>query len=263
MLKEAIIGTRVGGFALSLRERVELFRAAVRQDESLGRISNDGTARRLIERICGDGKVFVDVGAHIGSVVAGVRRHSSPRKIIAIEAIPEKAAALRRHFPEIEVHSTAAGEHEELAAFFIDLKHSGCSSLDRTLGSRSTVREIQVPVQRLDTVVTATDVDAMKIDVEGAELGVLRGAEKLIASGRPTIMFESGQGGMYPKADLFDWLAQRGYCVVLPNRVAHNDPGLDLSGFQEAHLLPQRSTNYFAIAVERRDEIRDRARAVL
>lgn len=54
---------------------------------------------------------------------------------------------------------------------------------------------------------------------------------------------------------------QREYCVVVPNGVAYNDPGMGL--FLESHREPQRTTNYFAIASKRRDAVRFHARAVL
>jgi FkbM family methyltransferase len=37
-----------------------------------------------------------------------------------------------------------------------------------------------VPIEKLDNLIKSTDVDAIKIDVEGAELGVLRGAVDIL-----------------------------------------------------------------------------------
>lgn len=265
MLREAIVGTRIGAMALSARERFSLCMAALRGDESLGRHSNDWIARILLERLCADGKTFVDVGAHIGSVISGVSRHSKPRQIIAIEAIPEKADALKKRFPNAIIHCAAAGEEDGQTTFFIDLERSGYSSLDVNLAEHSTVRQINVAVRALDGLIDAADVDVIKIDVEGAELGVLRGAERLVRDNRPTIMFESGSSSMhaYPKDAMFAWMKDHDYQVLLPNRLAHNDDGLDLTGFKEAHLYPARATNFYAVAAERRIEVRDRARRIL
>ena len=113
----------------------------------------------------------------------------------------------------------------------------------------------------------AIDVDAIKIDVEGAELGVLRGAVKILRKCRPIIMFESApqtdDGLGYTKEAIFEFLSSVDYCLVVPNRVAHNDDGLTLTGFNESHLYPRRTTNYFAIPSERRLVFRDRARSIL
>jgi hypothetical protein len=43
-------------------------------------------------------------------------------------------------------------------------------------------------MRRLDDVVDVAD--AVKIDVEGAELGVLRGARRLLAEAKPLVIFE-------------------------------------------------------------------------
>jgi hypothetical protein len=80
-------------------------------------------------------------------------------------------------------------------------------------------------------------------------------------------MFESGppldNGLGYTKESMWEWLHERGFDIVVPNRVAHDGQGLNLDGFVEAHLYPFRTMNYFAIPKERRLEIRDRARNAL
>jgi FkbM family methyltransferase len=266
MIRGAIVNTPLGMLAQNLRDRWALYRAIGNSLETLGTLANDSLARHLLERLCLDGRVFIDVGAHIGSVIDGVRRHSRPERIIAIEAIPAKAEALRRRFPDVTVHCTAVGDMSGEISFFIDEKRTGYSSLDPALGNRTaSVREIVVPINTLDGIAAHGNVDMIKIDVEGAELGVLRGAEAMVAASRPTVMFESGSDEMkaFPKTALWEWLDSHDYCVVQPNRVAHNDAGMTCETFLESHLYPRRTTNYFGIARERRNEVRDRARHIL
>lgn len=264
-MRARIVNSRWGAAARAIRDRWEVQRAAAGLGEEVGTLANDRAARLLLERLCLPGRTFVDVGAHIGSVIDGVRRHSRPGAIHAVEAIPEKAAALKRRFPGVVVHTTAVGETAGQARFFV-AAHSGYSSLDPTLSSRGQgVREIAVAVERLDALVPSQGVDVVKIDVEGAELGVLRGAEAMIAASRPSLLFESGPEAMdaFPKNALWEWLDARDYAILVPNRVPHLDPGLTRDGFGEAHLFPRRTTNYWAIARERREEVRARARDVL
>lgn len=266
MLKEALVSTRLGALAVDLRERLSLYRGAGSQLENLGEAANNLIARRLLERLCARGGIFVDVGAHIGSVTNGVRRYSAPSAIIAVEAIPEKAEKLRSRFPDITVHACALGDNDGSISFFVDEQRPGFSSLNPGLVEQSRTREINVPLRRLDTLIPAPAlVDLIKIDVEGAELGVLLGADAVTSAARPTYMFESGAEPMpgYPRHHLWKWLQDRDYCVLLPNRVAHLDDGLNAEQFEESHFYPRRTTNYFAVANERRAELRNRARQIL
>lgn len=63
-----------------------------------------------------------------------------------------------------------------------------------SVGPQFSEPPIMLEQRSLDTMLTGMDihrVDVLKIDVEGAELGVLRGANRLMTSERPpTIIFE-------------------------------------------------------------------------
>lgn len=259
MLRQTLLGSILGSAAMALRDRYELLTAP---REALGTVANDQLAGHLVTRLASPGTSFIDVGAHIGSIIAEVRRHCPGVSIVAFEAIPEKAARLTAKFPGVAVHGCGLSDREGTAPFFIDLRRSGYSSLAR---SHDGVREVRVPLRTLDSFGLAGAVDVIKIDVEGAELGVLRGAADLIARSRPVIMFESGPHEQlgYGKAEMWAFFDKAGYAIHLPNRVAHTAPGLSLEGFIDSHDYPRRTTNYFAIPVERRDEIRERARRIL
>jgi FkbM family methyltransferase len=254
--KQLILGTPLGRLAQFARDSATLIHALITRPERVGTELNDRLATYLITRLpCAR---FVDVGAHIGSVVAMVRHHSRA-KVIAVEAMPDKAAALRRKFPDVVVHGCAVGEKTGEVSFFVMPKLTGTSSLVRNQGSV----EISVPLRRLDELVSEP-VDMMKIDVEGAELGVLRGAEHLIANSRPVIMFESGPGEqMYSQSALWEWLSERRYEILTPDRMAHTGPALSCEGFSESHFYPRRTTNYFAVPAERRAQVRAMARQLL
>lgn len=267
-MKQKILGSAIGEAAFFLRDKLEILHTAYSSPERVGTLANDHLATHLVTTLCLPQKTFIDVGAHIGSIIAAVSRRDPSIKIIAIEAIPEKIAALRKKFPFVELHDCAVGESTGQVSFYINTRQSGYSSLGRPdNANKDTITEITVPIKKLDDLVTSDNVDVIKIDVEGAELGVLRGSGNLLNSSRPIIMFESGpemdDGLKYTKTELYTFLTDNHYAILIPNRVAHNDHGLTQQGFIESHLYPRRTTNYFAIPDERRTEIRDRARYVL
>lgn len=268
-MKQKLIGTLAGRVAMRARGRLAILNRALFNEESAGMAANDWIAGHLVAMLCRPRHSFLDVGAHIGSVTAAVRQYDASVKIVAVEAVPEKAAKIRAKFPNIELHDCAVGEQNEgQVKFFVNTKKPGFSSLGKSASDTNPdLVEISVSIRRLDSLVTADDVDVIKIDVEGAELGALRGSVELIARCRPTIMFESGltqdYGLGYTKAAMWEFFAEHDYDIFVPNRVAHQGPGLTLDGFEEAHFYPRRTTNYFAIPTERRGELRDRARTIL
>jgi FkbM family methyltransferase len=265
-MKTKLVGTKIGRLALSTRDAVELLGATYRSPESIGTLANDQLATRLVTRLCLPSKGFIDVGAHIGSIVAAVIDHYPSIELHVVESMGAKIAHLRRTFPTVQLYQCALGDSEGEVPFFVNVRQSGYSSLVRLPNTEDTV-VTKVPMKRLDALIASHEIDVIKIDVEGAELGVLRGGDLLITRNRPLIMFESGPPAgdelAHTKESMWRWLEERNFDLVVPNRVAHAGPGLSLDGFLEAHFYPRRTTNYFAIPRERRIEIRQRARGLL
>lgn len=266
--KQWVLGSGVGEALIAMRDAIQMLGAMLGKPETLGTLANDQMAGRLVARLNRPGTAFLDVGAHIGSVSAAVLRNDATIAIHAFEAVPDKAAALRRKFPGITVHECAVGDRTGEVTFFVNTVLSGYSSLGAPAAAASgTIVAIHVAMKTLDELVPAVAVDVIKMDIEGAELGALRGAVQLIARCRPTVMFESAPGDSnglgYTKEALWQFFNDIGYEIIVPNRLAHDGAGLSQEGFVEGHLYPRRATNYFAVAPERRNEVRDRARNLL
>lgn len=267
-MKQYLLTSVLGRTALQLRARAALLYSAYNSAETVGTLANDLLATKLLTRICKPAATFVDVGAHIGSVIAEVKHQNPTARLVAVEAVPEKATSLRKRFPFVELHECAVGESNGETSFFVNRRQSGYSSLGRPQADNvGVVTEIRVRIRKMDDLVPHADVDVIKIDVEGAELGVLRGGANTIEKCRPLIMFESGpqpdDGLGYTKRALYEFFESQNYLVLLPNRLAHDSPGLDLHGFEESHWYPRRTTNYFAVPRDRKIEFRDKARRIL
>ena len=253
MFERQIVGTRLGRAAKRIRSTAELWGCGA---DAVGTLANDQLAEILATSL--PQRHFVDVGAHIGGVIAEVQARRPGVKITAIEPIPEKAAHLRKRFPKVDVVETALAEREGTAEFTVYATESGYSSLADV---RDDGLKMTVALNRLDALVS--DPDVIKIDVEGAELGVLRGCENL--KSRPVYMFESGPGEVlgYTKTELWSWLNAHGYAVLLPNRVAHTAPPMSVELFLDSHDYPRRTTNYFGVPVEKIAATREAARKIL
>lgn len=135
----------------------------------------------------------VDVGANLGDVLEVFCRLCPEGRHVAFEPLPHHAASLRSRFPAVTVHETACSDQSGQTSFFHTLGDDAYSGLKRTEDAPQVtgVQEITVKLARLDDLLDPNQrVDVLKIDVEGAELAVLRGARQTLAKWRPTVVFE-------------------------------------------------------------------------
>jgi FkbM family methyltransferase len=150
----------------------------------------------LMEEVLEPDSDCLDVGAHAGAVLRELVRIAPRGRHVAWEPLPEFAARLRDAFPGVEVRGAAlsdsAGERE-FAHVVADPGWSGFVSRPTPTGGE--VEAITVRAERLDDALPAGVRPAfVKIDVEGAEEQVLRGALETLRRHRPVIAFEHGFG---------------------------------------------------------------------
>ena len=263
-MKQFFLRIGVGSSLLELRDKVNLVKTALTKIESLGTISNDILSTKLVTTICSSNKTFIDIGSHIGSIISEVQRCDDSIKIIGIEAIPEKVSKLKNSFPAVDFYQCALGNKTGEVSFYVNEKESGYSSLLAPKNnSEDHIKKITVPLKKLDELQNFQNVDVIKIDVEGAELGVILGAKETISRNNPIIMFESPPGDDQVKGEIWEVFTALEYGIHLPNRLAHNDMPLSKEGFSDSHIYPRYTTNYFAVPSDRRTEFRDRARKLL
>jgi len=138
----------------------------------------------------------VDVGANEGRFLSAMVARAPRGRHVAFEPIPALAARLRAAFPQVEVHQAALAAEAGEAEFVVvpeDLGHSGLR--ERRYPAPYRTERIRVAVERLDDALPPGYAPhLLKVDVEGGELGVLRGGLETIARHRPVIVFEHGLG---------------------------------------------------------------------
>jgi FkbM family methyltransferase len=171
------------------------------------------------------GDVFVDCGANIGyfSVLAG-HLVSPMGKVIAIEANPLTQPLLDRNlrlngFGKI-VRCALASSAGDLELFMPRAGDAYSSMRTGGLVTGTDIKRFPVPGRTLDEVVSSLSLqrlDLIKIDIEGAELDVLRSAKRVMRELRPMIICEYG-ANTWPafgarKEDLLLLLKQWNYRV--------------------------------------------------
>lgn len=182
-------------------------------------------------RILRPGDVVVDVGAHLGRHTIPFARAVGPTgKVIAFEPIPHinrqlqerlRQAAAAEGLAPIRLYDVALGAQTTATEFVVVPDYPEYSGLqERTYDPGEDTRRERIPirVERLDDLLATEDrVDLVKIDVEGGEHDVLRGATETLLRHRPIVTFECGDNALvhydHTSADLFDLLTGLGYRI--------------------------------------------------
>jgi FkbM family methyltransferase len=143
-----------------------------------------------LPRLCRRDSTVVDVGANFGMYTYWLS--SLADRCVAFEPIPKLAAALARGFgSRIELHNVALSDADGVAELTVPNVSPGLSSIEprNRITADPTAVRYTVPKRRLDDFELG-DVSFVKIDVEGHEEAVLRGAARLLAAQRPTLLLE-------------------------------------------------------------------------
>lgn len=150
----------------------------------------------LMEGVLEPDSDCLDVGAHAGSVLREMVRIAPRGRHVAWEPLPEFAARLRAAHPDVDVRQAALSDRagaREFAHVVADPGWSGFVGRPTPAGGK--VETIEVRTERLDDALPDGLRPAfLKIDVEGAEEEVLRGALETLRRHRPVIAFEHGLG---------------------------------------------------------------------
>jgi FkbM family methyltransferase len=151
---------------------------------------------RAFRESVGAGAVVFDVGANLGAYTLLFAQWASPNgRVFAFEPAPASLTGLRRHLQlngvndRVEVVAAAVSESSGTATFHMD-RHGGTSGLFTATDAAST--PVTVATTTLDHFCAERGVqpNVIKIDVEGAELEVVRGGRETLASPAVTTFVE-------------------------------------------------------------------------
>lgn len=144
---------------------------------------------QLFGALCRQDTVVVDIGANFGyfsMLAANLIGPDGSGQVISFEPNPSLCQLFRRNreinwsIAPVTLHEMALGEREDELILHVPKEHGANGSLSAPEGLECT--QIPVNVKPLDSVLPGDlAVDLMKIDVEGHEATVLRGAHDVLA----------------------------------------------------------------------------------
>ncbi len=248
-LAARLIGTPLQRPAESLRR---LMGAADRRAHpELAELHREGErTQQLVRRVIRPDMGCIDIGCHIGAFLQTLTTLAPAGRHHAFEPVPHKAAWLRRKFPGVTVHQIALGETNGTAEFFVDAARSSMSGFHTAAAGAA--QALQVPCRRLDDAVAPdAAIGFIKLDVNGAELLVLRGAERLLLRDRPFVLLECTPGGLanhgIDSDDVIGFLQSRvGYRLYLLKDYLGGGPALDAAGLRASMTYPFQAFNFAA-----------------
>jgi FkbM family methyltransferase len=192
------------------------------------------------------GMVFADVGAQVGQFtllsakIVGAEGH-----VHAFEPSPASLARLRKNvalnsFRNVTFHEMAIADfHGQADLFLQEQNPSGLNTGTNSLRMKADWKKsvpVKVEVRPLDEVFKdSRRLDALKVDVEGAELAVIRGARETLMRFKPLIAIEaeeiSAQAFGYSTRELKETLIDSGYQLF---RISREGRSLTLTAASSA-----------------------------
>jgi len=166
----------------------------------------------IYERFTNKADLIVDCGAHIGFFT--IKMTKMRRKVIAIEPHPTNLLFLKENIRKNEVKNVtvvekAVGDKKGKAEFFFG------NSFDTGSLRFPSKSSIEVEVDTLDSIckeLNVSGIDLLKIDVEGAELDVLKGAEESLKFTKNIAMELHYEG---EDEEIRRFLEERGFTVKI------------------------------------------------
>jgi FkbM family methyltransferase len=178
----------------------------------------DLTVCETLWRLSEPGELALDIGAHVGQMTSVLATCVGPSgRVIAVEPHPETFRLLSRNvsgwtedpIATIELWQIALSSRSGVGKLTVWSDFSWdtatASLLRRGAPTYGAARTVDVPVARLDEKLRGENIGVLKLDVEGSEFEVLKGAERLLAAHRiRDIVFEEWHRPPTPVTELLE-----------------------------------------------------------
>jgi FkbM family methyltransferase len=177
---------------------------------------------QIIKQFLNKDSNTIDVGAHKGEILKRMITASPLGKHFAFEPLPELYKYLLNNFNKnAVVFPYALSDVNGKSNFnYVTTNPAYSGLIKRKYDRPENDKIIEVEVRKLDDIIPSEcPVKFIKIDVEGAEFGVLKGGINILKKWKPLIIYEQGLGGsdIYGTEPnlFFDFMDNLGYKISL------------------------------------------------
>ncbi|PKR81411.1 hypothetical protein CW751_04970 [Brumimicrobium salinarum] len=158
----------------------------------------DRLTREILKRFIKTNHNCIDIGCHKGEILELILKYAPNGRHYAFEPIPYLFKGLKEKFDhKVRLFPYALSHRNGITNFQLVKNAPAYSGIKKRKYNikNPIIEEIQVELKTLDSVIPDKEnIHFIKIDVEGGEFGVLKGAQQLLEKNKPIILFECGKG---------------------------------------------------------------------
>lgn len=158
----------------------------------------DRLTKKVIRSYVNDDSNCIDIGCHKGEILDLFLKYAPLGKHFAFEPIPAMYENLENSYGRnCTIFPYALGDETGTTTFNYVKNAPAYSGLKQRKYDvkQPDIEKIDVEIRKLDDIIPkGTKINLIKIDVEGAEFSVLKGARRVIKDHKPLVIFEFGLG---------------------------------------------------------------------
>jgi FkbM family methyltransferase len=149
----------------------------------------------IIKKVLNKNATCVDIGAHKGIILSKLINASPNGRHYAFEPVPALYKKLQKRFGKrANILPYAISDCKTEKEFYVFNERPALSGFYQRPAAAASYASAKINVQTiaLDECLPDEKIDLIKIDVEGAEFEVLKGAKTILKKDKPLIFFETG-----------------------------------------------------------------------
>lgn len=182
--------------------------------------------------------IIIDAGAHIGLTTLYFKKIFPDAQIIAVEPHPTNFSLLEKNIAENDlqgittVNAALGAEPARARTLYADTEfnwHSTASFIEGAWNNAQKTEALRVPVVTLASLISQP-IDLLKMDIEGAEVEVLKSAQDSLRQVKH-IICEFHPSASQKREDFITFLERQGYDV------SHEDIRAKFHGRRELEMI--------------------------